>query len=73
MITAYGSEDIKINPECLPDDKVLSSILLDPSTAPAELSSAPEHDSEVKEDAFDDSEGEYEMDDREIVSGRWQA
>ena len=48
----------------------LSSILLDPSTAPAEPSSAPEHDSEVKEDAFDDFEGEDEMDDGEIVSGR---
>ena len=70
MITAYGSEDIKINPECLPDDKVLSSISLDPSTAPAEPSSAPKHDSEVKEDAFDDFEGEDEMDDGEIVSGR---
>ena len=66
LINADGSED-KINPKDLPDYKVPPPILLDPSTAPVELSSVPGHDSEVEEDVFDDFDGDDEMDDKEIV------
>ena len=66
MINADSSED-KINPKDLPDYKVPPPILLDPSTAPVELSSVPGYDSEVEEDVFDDFDGDDEMDDKEIV------
>ena len=64
---ADGSEDNKINSKELPDYKVLPSILLDPSTAPVELSSVPGHDNVVEEDVFDDFDGDDEMDNKEIV------
>ena len=67
MINADGSEDNKINPKDLPDYKVPPPIRIDPSTAPAELSSVPGHESEVEEDVFDDFDGDDEMDDKEIV------
>ena len=53
LIAADSSEYNKINPD-LPDYRVPSPILPDPSTAPAELSSVPEHDSEMEKDGFDD-------------------
>ena len=42
-------------------------ILLDLSTAPAELSSVPGHDSEVEENVFDDFDGDDDMDDKQFV------
>ena len=66
LITTDSSEDNKINPEGLPNYKV-QPILLDLWLAPAEPSSVPEHDSEVKEYVFDNFESENEMDDTEIV------
>ena len=46
MITGDDSEDDKINPEGLPDYKLLPPpIMLDPSTAPPASSIVPEKDS----------------------------
>ena len=69
LITADGSEDDNINPEGLPNYKVLPSIMLHLSTAPSASSTVPEKDSNdtENEDVFDDFEGENEMDNVELV------
>ena len=65
MITGDDSEDDKINPQGLPDYKLLPPpIMLDPSTAPPASSIVPEKDSNdtENEDVFDDFEDENEKD-----------
>ena len=70
LITVDGSEDGKINPEGLPNNKVPPPMMLDPSTAPPAFFIVPEKDSNdtKNEDVFDDFEGENEMDNIDLVA-----